>query len=192
MKKKRPDLAEDESDMDDEFMERHEEELLEKAIEAAKKKWEKEIVKLEEEKEEKKPKAVLDERLKEIKAEFKELAKERRTRKVEPRKNSESRARLTVRLLGLYASGKRRCGRVADAHASDGRTIRAFRATIRRSSWRRFSFAPVHREGRACFRDSETPRVVSCPISIHVVMGASADENSDRGEVAGADREDGR
>ena len=96
MKKKRPDLAEDESDMDDEFMERHEEELLDKALEAAKKKWEKENVKLEEEKEEKKPKTVLDERLKEIKAEFKELAKERKTRKVEPRKNSEWRARSTV------------------------------------------------------------------------------------------------
>ena len=90
MKKKRPDLAQDESDMDDDFMERHEDELLEKAQEAARKKWEKDNVKLEDEKEEKKPKAVLDERLKEIKAEFKELAKERKTRTVEPRKNSES------------------------------------------------------------------------------------------------------
>ena len=85
-KKKRPDLAEDESDVDDEFIERHETELLEKALESAKKKWEKDNVKLEEEKEEKKPKAVLDERLKEIKAEFKELAKERKTKKVEPRR----------------------------------------------------------------------------------------------------------
>lgn len=90
MKKKRPDLAEDESDMDEDFMERHEEDLLEKAQEAARKKWEKDNIKLEEEKEDRKPKAVLDERLKEIKAEFKALAKERKTRKVEPRKNSMS------------------------------------------------------------------------------------------------------
>ena len=90
IKKNRPDLAQDESDMDEEFMGRHEEDLLEKAQEAARKKWEKDNVKLEDEKEEKKPKAVLDERLKEIKAEFKELAKERKTRRVEPRKNSES------------------------------------------------------------------------------------------------------
>ena len=88
IKRKRPDLAEDESDMDEDFMERHEGDLLEKAQEAAKKKWEKDNVKLEEEKEDKKPKAVLDERLKEIKVEFKELAKERKTRNIEPRKNS--------------------------------------------------------------------------------------------------------
>ncbi len=90
MKKKRPDLAEDESDMNEDFMERHEEDLLEKAQEAARKKWEKENIKLEEEKEDKKPKAVLDERLKEIKAEFKELAKERKTKNVEARRGSES------------------------------------------------------------------------------------------------------
>jgi len=89
LKKKRPDLAADESDMDEDFMERHEEDLLEKAQEAARKKWEKDNVKLKEDKEDKKPKAILDERLKEIKAEFKELAKERKTKKVEPRKNSE-------------------------------------------------------------------------------------------------------
>jgi DNA topoisomerase-1 len=90
LKKKRSDLAEEESDMDEDFMERHEEELKEKALDAATKKWEKDNVKLEEEKEEKKPKQVLDNRLREIKAEFKELAKERKTQKVEPRKNSTS------------------------------------------------------------------------------------------------------
>lgn len=90
MKKKRPELAEDESDMDEEFMERHEEDLMETAQESARKKWEKDNVKLEEEKEDKKPKAVLDERLKEIRAEFKELAKERKTKKVEPRRASVS------------------------------------------------------------------------------------------------------
>jgi DNA topoisomerase-1 len=90
LKKKRPDLAEDESDMDEEFMERHEEDLKEKALEAARKKWERENIKLEEGKEDKKPQSVLEDRLKEIKAEFKELAKERKTRKVEPRKNGVS------------------------------------------------------------------------------------------------------
>ena len=48
LKKKRPDLAEDESDMDDEFIERHEADLLEKALAAAEKKWEKDNIKLEE------------------------------------------------------------------------------------------------------------------------------------------------
>ncbi|OCF38236.1 DNA topoisomerase I [Kwoniella heveanensis CBS 569] len=86
IKKKRPDLAADESDMDDDFMERHEADLLEKALENAKKKFEKDNVKLEEEGEKKKGKGDLDERLKEIKAEFKELKKERKSRKVEPRR----------------------------------------------------------------------------------------------------------
>ncbi|WVR00294.1 hypothetical protein IAU59_007437 [Kwoniella sp. CBS 9459] len=86
IKKKRPDLAADESDMDDDFMERHEADLLEKALENAKKKFDKDNVKLEEEGEKKKGKTDLDERSKEIKAEFKELKKERKSRKVEPRR----------------------------------------------------------------------------------------------------------
>ncbi|WVW86067.1 hypothetical protein I302_108106 [Kwoniella bestiolae CBS 10118] len=86
IKKKRPDLAQDESDMDDDFCERHETELLEKALDTAQKKFEKDNVKLEEEGEKKKDKKDLDERLKEIKAEFKELKKERKSRKVEPRR----------------------------------------------------------------------------------------------------------
>ena len=87
-KKRNPAIAEDESDMDEDFIERHEKELKEKAIEAVTKKWEKDNVKLEDEKE-KKPKSVLDERIKEIKAEFKELAKERKTKKVERRRGGE-------------------------------------------------------------------------------------------------------
>ena len=90
MKKKRADLAAAESDMDDEFMERHEEDLLEKALEAAKKKFERDNVKLEESQEKKKPKSELDDRLKEIKAEFKALAKERKTKSVEPKKGGGS------------------------------------------------------------------------------------------------------
>lgn len=100
-KKRHAELAGDESDMDEEFMERHEADLLEKATEAAKKKWEKENLKLAEEKEDKKPKSVLDERLKEIKAEFKELARERKTKKVEPRKGGEQAPRGVVRCQQL-------------------------------------------------------------------------------------------
>lgn len=88
-KKRHRDLVADESDMDDEFMERHEDELLEKAMESAKKKWEKDNIKAEEGQEDKKPKSVLDERLKEIKSEFKALAKERKTKNVEPKKGGE-------------------------------------------------------------------------------------------------------
>ena len=88
-KKKHAELLEDESDMDDEFMERHEEELLEKALTAAEKKFEKDNVKLEDSNEKKKPKSELDDRLKEIKAEFKALAKERKTKKVEPKTGGE-------------------------------------------------------------------------------------------------------
>jgi DNA topoisomerase-1 len=88
-KKKHPELAELESDMDDEFMERHEVELTEKAMEGAKKKFEKDNIKLEEQKEPKMSKADLDARLKEIKAEFKEMVKERKSGKVEPKKGGE-------------------------------------------------------------------------------------------------------
>ncbi len=91
IKKKHPEVAEPESDLDEEFMERHEAELLEKALDAAQKKFDRENIKLEDSQEEKKPKSDLDERLKEIKAEFKALAKERKTKNVEPRKGSESR-----------------------------------------------------------------------------------------------------
>ena len=90
IKKKHPEIVEDESDMDDDFFERHEADLLEKALEATKKKFEKDNIKLEEAKEDIKPKTDLDERLKEIKKEFKELAKERKSKKVEPRKGGKS------------------------------------------------------------------------------------------------------
>jgi len=91
-KKRHPELAEDESDMDEDFCERHEADLLEKALEGAKKKFDKDNIKLEDSKEPKVPKSELDEKLKIIKAEFKELKKERKSRKVEPRKGSKSNA----------------------------------------------------------------------------------------------------
>ncbi|BEI81445.1 hypothetical protein CcaverHIS002_0206050 [Cutaneotrichosporon cavernicola] len=87
LKKKRG-LAEEESDLDEDFFERHEGELLEKAIEAAGKKFDRENVKLEDEGQSKHPKKVLDERVKEIKAEFKVLIKERKSRKAEPKKGA--------------------------------------------------------------------------------------------------------
>jgi DNA topoisomerase-1 len=88
LKKKHKELLDDESDMDDEFLDRHEEELQEKALEQARKKFEKENEKLVAEKEKPQPDKVLTERLKEIKAEFKVLAKERKTKKAEPKKSS--------------------------------------------------------------------------------------------------------
>lgn len=88
-KKRHPELADDESDIDEEFMERHESELLERALEAAKKKFDKDNIKLEDQQESKMPKSDLDEKLKTIKAEFKELKKERKSRQVEPRKGGE-------------------------------------------------------------------------------------------------------
>ncbi|OWZ52164.1 DNA topoisomerase I [Cryptococcus neoformans var. grubii Br795] len=88
IKKKHPELAEDESDVDDEFMERHEAELLEKALENAKKKWDTDNVKLEGDGKKKKTKGELDERLSEIKAEFKELKKERKAKKIDPKRGA--------------------------------------------------------------------------------------------------------
>lgn len=88
-KKRHPDLTELESDLDEEFMDRHEVDLLEKALEAAKKKFERDNIKLEESKEDVKPKTDLDGRLKEIKKEFKELSKERKSKSVEPKKGGE-------------------------------------------------------------------------------------------------------
>lgn len=89
-KKRHPELADDESDMDEDFCERHEADLLEKALEGAKKKFDRDNIKLEDQQEPKLAKSDLDEKLKTIKAEFKELRKERKSRKVEPRKGSKS------------------------------------------------------------------------------------------------------
>lgn len=87
-KKRHPELAEDESDMDEDFCERHEADLLEKALEGAKKKFDKDNIKLEDQQEPKLAKSDLDDKLKTIKAEFKELKKERKSKQVEPRKGS--------------------------------------------------------------------------------------------------------
>jgi DNA topoisomerase-1 len=88
-KRRHPELAEDESDMDEDFMERHEADLLEKALDSAKKKFDKDNIKLEDQQEPKLSQSDLDDKLKAIKAEFKELRKERKSRQVEPRKGGE-------------------------------------------------------------------------------------------------------
>lgn len=89
-RKRHPELDQDESDIDDDFCERHEADLLEKALEGAKKKFDKDNIKLEDQQEPKLSESDLKDKLKTIKAEFRELKKERESKEVEPRKGSES------------------------------------------------------------------------------------------------------
>jgi DNA topoisomerase-1 len=78
--KKNKAYKEDESDIDDEFIELIEKENMEKEIEKAEKKFAKDNEKLAEENEQPQDESVLKERIKEIKAEFKRLEKERGTK----------------------------------------------------------------------------------------------------------------
>ncbi|EPQ57212.1 hypothetical protein GLOTRDRAFT_137596 [Gloeophyllum trabeum ATCC 11539] len=80
--KKKKDYAEDESDLEDEWMYEHEGRLKAKEIEKAEKKFAKDNEKLQEEGVKPQPESVLKERIKEIEAEFKQLRKERETGKV--------------------------------------------------------------------------------------------------------------
>lgn len=79
--KKKKALMEDESDVDDEWIEGHEQALKDKEIEKAEKKWAKDNEKLEAEGEKPKDRSVLEERIEDIEAEFKRLEKERGTGK---------------------------------------------------------------------------------------------------------------
>jgi DNA topoisomerase I len=79
--KKRKGFAEDESDLDDDFICQHEKSTKEKEIEKAKKKFIKENEKAEANGEKTKPESELQERLEEIEDEFKRLKKERGTGK---------------------------------------------------------------------------------------------------------------
>jgi DNA topoisomerase-1 len=79
--KKKKKYSGDESDLDDEWIEEHEEQLKAKEIEKAEKKFAKENEKLVEEGKTAQEKAVLRERIANIEAEFKRLAKERGTGK---------------------------------------------------------------------------------------------------------------
>lgn len=82
-KKKHPELAEDESDLEDEFFERHEKALLDTAIDKATKKFEKDNAKAIENKEEPQPESALKEKIKELKAENAKIVKERKAKKVD-------------------------------------------------------------------------------------------------------------
>lgn len=82
-KKKHPELAEDESDLEEEFFDRHEKALLDTAIEKATKKFEKDNAKALENKEEPQPESALKEKIKELKAENAKVIKERKSKKVD-------------------------------------------------------------------------------------------------------------
>ena len=82
-KKKHPELAEDESDLEDEFFERHEKALLDMAVDKATKKFEKDNAKAIENKEEPQPESALKEKIKELKAENAKIVKERKAKKVD-------------------------------------------------------------------------------------------------------------
>lgn len=79
--KKKKQYAEDESDIDDEFIERWEDSLREKEKEKAEKKFAKENEKLEAEGGKPQKESVLKERMADIDAEYDRLAKERGTKK---------------------------------------------------------------------------------------------------------------
>lgn len=78
--KKNKKYTEDESDIDDEFIEAIEKENMEKEIEKAEKKFAKDNEKLAEEQKELQDESVLKEKIKDIKADFKRLEKERGTK----------------------------------------------------------------------------------------------------------------
>ncbi|KAF9902003.1 DNA topoisomerase 1 [Linnemannia zychae] len=79
LKKKRPELLEPESDLEDSWIEEHEEQLMEKERERVKAKWEKENEKRKANKEKPMTATELKEMLKEVDVRAKELAKERKT-----------------------------------------------------------------------------------------------------------------
>jgi DNA topoisomerase-1 len=79
--KKKKKYADDESDLDDEWIKSHEEELKAKEIEKAEKKFAKDNEKLVEDGKRPQDDSVLKEKIKDITADFKKLAKERGTGK---------------------------------------------------------------------------------------------------------------
>lgn len=81
--RKKKKYAEDESDLDDDAVAEHEEQWKTREIEKTEKKFQKENEKLEEEGKKPQAASVLKERINDIEAEFKKLAKERGTRKHE-------------------------------------------------------------------------------------------------------------
>ncbi|KAG0028442.1 DNA topoisomerase 1 [Podila clonocystis] len=88
LKKKRPELLEPESDMEDEWIDEHEAQLIEKEKEKAQQKFEKENLKRAENKESKLPASELKEWLKEVDEHAKRLKKERKSGVVEGSKGA--------------------------------------------------------------------------------------------------------
>lgn len=84
--KKKATWADNESDLDDEWIERYEEECQKKEIEKAEKKFAKENEKLEADSKKAQGGKVLQERIAEIKAEYKRLEQERGKDEVMPKK----------------------------------------------------------------------------------------------------------
>jgi DNA topoisomerase-1 len=82
LKKKRPQLAEPESDLDDDWIDQHEVQLMEKEREKVKQKWEKENEQRKENKEKPLSEKELKTMLKEVDEREKELKKERSSGKV--------------------------------------------------------------------------------------------------------------
>ena len=87
--KKNKKFNQDESDLEDEWIAQHEESLKEKEIDKARKKFAKDNEKLEADGKEARDESVLETRIKEIKAEYKELEKERGTGKARKMKPAE-------------------------------------------------------------------------------------------------------
>lgn len=84
--KKKAAWANDESDLEDDWIERYEEECQKKEIERAEKKFSKENEKLKADGKKAQGDKVLQERIEEIKIEFKKLEKERREDEITPKK----------------------------------------------------------------------------------------------------------
>ncbi|RUS17779.1 topoisomerase I [Endogone sp. FLAS-F59071] len=87
-KKKRPELTEMESDLDDEWIKDYDGKLIEKEREKVRQKFEKDNQKLEEEGKAQMSEKELKNRMKEVDEKVKELENERRTGKVEPKKGA--------------------------------------------------------------------------------------------------------
>lgn len=85
-KRKHKNLTEDESDIDDEWVAKYEDESREKEIEKAQKKWEKDNEKLEADGKEAHDEDVLDARITKINEEYDRLKEERGTEKAELKK----------------------------------------------------------------------------------------------------------
>jgi DNA topoisomerase I len=104
-KKRHPELVDDESDLDDDFFERWETQVLESNLDKAAKKFERENAKADAAGEAKQPESALKERLAEIKADHKVFIKERKTRQVEAKKGGAYQSRTVSMEVKLISCG---------------------------------------------------------------------------------------